>query len=186
MFLKISREKENPPPPHCRKQQKEEYKAVVRKKSWLCDLVAQSVKNPPVMQETWVQSSGEGNGNPSSLAWEIPLTEEPSGLQSMRLHEYNTTSQLNLWLFSGGCGRRGNLRTEHKEHCSRNQNTVLQKPGRPPANHMTPGPSWALLYPQVLIDGNTCLASLASLGQQLRVLRNYHQNKCKLRSLYYT
>ena len=43
------------------------------------------------MQETWVQSSGEGNGNPSSLAWEIPLTEEPSGLQSMRLQEYNTT-----------------------------------------------------------------------------------------------
>ena len=29
------------------------------------------------------QSPGEGNGNPSSiLAWRIPLTEEPGGLQS--------------------------------------------------------------------------------------------------------
>ena len=30
------------------------------------------------------RSPGEGNGNPSSiLAWRIPLTEEPGGLQSM-------------------------------------------------------------------------------------------------------
>ena len=32
------------------------------------------------------RSSGEGNGNPSSiLAWEIPGTEDPGGLQSMGL-----------------------------------------------------------------------------------------------------
>ena len=32
------------------------------------------------------RSSGEGNGNHSSiLAWEIPWTEEPGGLQSMGL-----------------------------------------------------------------------------------------------------
>ena len=32
-------------------------------------------------------ASGEGHGNPSSiLAWEIPWTEEPGGLQSMRSH----------------------------------------------------------------------------------------------------
>ena len=31
-----------------------------------------------------IPGSGEGNGNPSSiLAWEIPWTEEPGGLQSM-------------------------------------------------------------------------------------------------------
>ena len=30
----------------------------------------------------WVRSPGEGNGNHSSiLAWEIPSTEEPGGLQ---------------------------------------------------------------------------------------------------------
>ena len=30
------------------------------------------------------RSPGEGNGNPSSiLAWRIPWTEEPGGLQSM-------------------------------------------------------------------------------------------------------
>ena len=43
--------------------------------------VAQLVKNPPVMQETWVQSlgwedpSGEGKGYPLQyLAWRIPWT----------------------------------------------------------------------------------------------------------------
>ena len=31
------------------------------------------------------RSPGEGNGNPSSIiAWKIPWTEDPGGLQSMR------------------------------------------------------------------------------------------------------
>ena len=53
-------------------------------------LVAQAVKNLPAMQETRVQSlCGEdplekGIATHSSiLAWEIPRTEEPGGLQSM-------------------------------------------------------------------------------------------------------
>ena len=50
------------------------------------------VKNLTAMQETWVQSLGwkdhleEGMATHSSiLAWRIPWTEEPGGLQSMRL-----------------------------------------------------------------------------------------------------
>ena len=53
-------------------------------------LVAHVVKNPPTMPKTWVQSLGredpleEGTATHSSiLAWEIPWTEEPGGLQSM-------------------------------------------------------------------------------------------------------
>ena len=53
-------------------------------------LVAQMVKNLPAMQETWVQSLGwkdlleKGMATHSSiLAWRIPRTEEPGGLQSM-------------------------------------------------------------------------------------------------------
>ena len=53
-------------------------------------LVAQMVKNLPVMQETWVQSLGQedplekGMATHSSiLAWRIPWTEDPSWLQSM-------------------------------------------------------------------------------------------------------
>ena len=53
-------------------------------------LVAQLVKNPPAMQETTVQSLGQedplekGKATHSSmLAWRIPWTEEPGGLQSM-------------------------------------------------------------------------------------------------------
>ena len=38
------------------------------------------------------RSPGEGNGNPHSiLAWKIPWTEEPDGLQSMRLQESDMT-----------------------------------------------------------------------------------------------
>ena len=50
-------------------------------------LVVQLVKNPPTMQETWVQSlSGEDPlekemaTHSSILVWEIPWTEEPGGL----------------------------------------------------------------------------------------------------------
>ena len=51
-------------------------------------LVAQMVKNLPSMQEAWVQSLGQeeekGMATHSSiLAWEIPWTEEPGGVQSM-------------------------------------------------------------------------------------------------------
>ena len=56
----------------------------------LASLVAQMVKNPPAVKETWVRSLGwedpleEGMATRSSiLAWRIPWTEEPGGPQSM-------------------------------------------------------------------------------------------------------
>ena len=55
-------------------------------------LVAQPVKNPSAMQETWAQSLDredpleKGMATHSSiLAWRIPWTEEPGGLQSKGL-----------------------------------------------------------------------------------------------------
>ena len=61
-------------------------------------LVAQSVKNPPAMQETQVQSLcpedplEEGMATHFSiLAWRIPWTGEPGELQSMVLQESDTT-----------------------------------------------------------------------------------------------
>ena len=60
------------------------------KPSYRASLVAQKVKNLPAMQETWVQSLGQENSleketatHSNSIAWEIPWTEEPGGLQSM-------------------------------------------------------------------------------------------------------
>ena len=53
-------------------------------------LVDQTVRNSPVMQDTWVQSLGwedlleKGMATHSSiLAWRIPWTEKPGGLQSL-------------------------------------------------------------------------------------------------------
>ena len=55
-------------------------------------LVAQMVKNLPVMQEPWVQSLSwedplekEMATHSSILAWRIPCTEEAGRLQSMGL-----------------------------------------------------------------------------------------------------
>ena len=55
-------------------------------------LVAQSVKNLPVVQETQVRSLGgedplekEMANHSSILAWKISWTEKPGGLQSMGL-----------------------------------------------------------------------------------------------------
>ena len=54
--------------------------------------MAQTVKNLPAMQETQVLSLGWEDplakgmaAHSSSLAWRIPWTEEPGGLQSMGL-----------------------------------------------------------------------------------------------------
>ena len=56
----------------------------------LAFLVAQMVKTPPAVQETWVQSLGQEDPlekematHSSTLAWRIPWREEPGGLQSM-------------------------------------------------------------------------------------------------------
>ena len=61
-------------------------------------LVTQWVKNLPTMQETWVQSPGredplekEMATHSIILAWRIPWTEEPGGLQSLGLQESDTT-----------------------------------------------------------------------------------------------
>ena len=56
------------------------------------------VKNLPTMQETWVRPLGwkdpleKGMATHSSiLAWRIPRTEDPGGLQSMGCKESDTT-----------------------------------------------------------------------------------------------
>ena len=55
------------------------------------------VKNLPVMQEIRVQSLGQEDplekemaDNSSVLAWKIPWTEKPRGLQSMGLQKSQT------------------------------------------------------------------------------------------------
>ena len=60
--------------------------------------VAQTVKNPPAMQETWVRPLGgedpleKGMATHSSiLAWRISGTEEPGGLQNWGHKELDTS-----------------------------------------------------------------------------------------------
>ena len=61
-------------------------------------LVAQLIRNLPAVQETWVRSldpedplQKEMASHSSVLAWEIPWTEEPGGLQSTGFQESDRT-----------------------------------------------------------------------------------------------
>ena len=63
---------------------------------------AQRLKRLPARRETWVRSLGwedplekEMTTHSRILAWKIPWTEEPSGLQSMGLQELDMIYQLN-------------------------------------------------------------------------------------------
>ena len=110
--------------------------------------MAQLVKNPPAMQETWVWSLGwedpleKGMATHSSiLAWRIPWTEEPGGLQSMgfqrvrhdpawRTHRgpESPTEESQQWLLS--ISPQG--RTRHREHGS-GPRSGGRRPSPPPA-----------------------------------------------------
>ena len=71
-------------------------------------LLAQTVKNLPAVQETWVWSLGgedpleKGMATHSSiLIWRIPRTEEPGGVQSVGLqrvrHDWTTNTMTNVY-----------------------------------------------------------------------------------------
>ena len=77
----------------------------VDKSLQLASLVVQTVKNLPVMQKNQVQSLGQEDPlesemaiQSSILAWRIPWTEEPRGLQSMGSQRQGTSKQLTLAL----------------------------------------------------------------------------------------
>ena len=70
--------------------------------SWMGFPLAQLVKNPPAVQETWVQSLGwedpleKGKATHSSiLAWKIPRTIQSMGLQRVG-HDWETFTSLHF------------------------------------------------------------------------------------------
>ena len=55
------------------------------------------VKNPPAVEETWIQSLGQEDPlekemaiHSSVLSWKIPWREEPDGLHTTGLQKYKT------------------------------------------------------------------------------------------------
>ena len=105
-------------------------------------LVAQIVKNLPSVQETWVRSLGwedpleKGMATHSSiLAWRIPWTEEPGGLQSRGHKESDTTEQLSQRLRRASGPGRAVL------HCSvtRRDGGLAQPCQRRPCHAVGPG-----------------------------------------------
>ena len=88
--------------------------------------MAQAVKNPPAMQETQVRSLGQedplekGIATYSSiLAWRIPWTEEPGGLQSMGLQRVRhglATSLMKVKEESEKAGLKLNVQKKNEDH----------------------------------------------------------------------
>ena len=79
---------------------------VSNKVSETASLVAQLVKNPPAVQETWVRSLGwedplkkEMATHSSILAWRIPWTVEPGRLESMGLQRVGHDRVTNAFTF---------------------------------------------------------------------------------------
>ena len=78
-------------------------------------LVARTVNNLPVMQETWVQFPGQEDPlekematHSSILSWRIPWTKEPGGLQFTRSQRVgHNWSDLAYMHTCGGAGRGG-------------------------------------------------------------------------------
>ena len=79
---------------------------------WGASLVAQTVKDLPAIQETWVQSLAwddpleKGKATHSSiLAWRIPWIEEPGRLQPMRLqrvrHDWSYLAHVYIYFSFG-------------------------------------------------------------------------------------
>ena len=73
-------------------------------------LMVWTVKNLPAMQETWVRSLGQedplekGMATYSSiLAWRIPWTEEPDGLQSVGSQGVRNDWETSTFHFSAYC-----------------------------------------------------------------------------------
>jgi len=83
-------------------------------------LVAQIVKNPTAVHETQVRSLGQEDPlekematHSSILAWRIPWTEEPGGLQSMRSQRVGQDWATNAFSFTGQRWNSADTREEH-------------------------------------------------------------------------
>ena len=84
-----------------------QYFKIITMKGVCASLVAQTVKNLPAVQDTWVWSLGWEDSlekgmaiHASILAWRIPWTEEPCRLQSIGHKQLDRTEQLTLSLFT--------------------------------------------------------------------------------------
>ena len=111
-------------------------------KLWWASLVAQLVKNPPAMWETWVRSLGwedpleKGKATHSSiLAWRIPYSP-----WVRKESDWETFTHSN---YDGDNEDNGNLL--HKVPCRHCYTQCPQPCSRPPPTHASAGDSWTLI-----------------------------------------
>ena len=102
--------------------------------------MAQTVKNLPTMQETWVPSLGQENPlekgmatHSSILAWRIPWKEKPGGLQSMGSQRVRHNWAAN----TSHCPKEQEWRTEESETGKQGTPIRVHHYCREPGSHIT-------------------------------------------------
>ena len=114
-------------------------------------LMVQTVKNLPAMQETWVWSlvledplEKKMATHSSILAWKIPWTEEPGGLQSMGLQRVRQDWVTNTFTFNLNylpqASSPNTIKTGDKP-----QNMNLEEKEQHLADNSPPQPLWELV-----------------------------------------
>ena len=131
------------------------------------------VKNPPAMQETWVRFPGWDEPQKKGmvthfiiLAWRIPWTEEPSGLQSMGPQRvgYNWATnsyerEPKVWPVLSASTTRVRVTRylfNHGQWPSQSQHTVL-------CNMITPSPPGMLFSDPWMITGDKRMSSSGTM-----------------------
>ena len=124
----------------------------------MASLVAQRVKHLPAMQETQVQSLGredplekEMATHSSALAWKIPWTEEPGGLQSMGLQRVTS-----LFTYIGSFIQLLNLSSIYPLICS-----LLILPSTHQSSCFF---SCLCLHPSIYLPSKSCISIYPGLG----------------------
>ena len=94
-------------------------------------LVSQTVKNLPVMRETWVRSLGREEPlekkmamHSNILAWRIPWTEEPGGPQSMGSQRVGHDQATNTCIFHFHFISNGGSASSKEEKLLKSQNPI--------------------------------------------------------------
>ena len=134
-------------------------------------------KNLPAMQETWVQSLGwedpleKGMATHSRiLAWKIPWTEEPGGLQSMEWqrvgHNWSKLTHMHTFLYSIKLFWRGIEENSRMGKTGEGNGNPLQYPCL--ENPMDRGAWWAAIHGVAELDMTEWLHfhfSLSCIGE---------------------
>ena len=143
-------------------------------------LIAQTVRNPSAIHETWVWSLGwedpleKGMATHSStLAWRIPWTEEPQGLQSTAMqraaHDWatnNFTLTVNLEIYSTHLELRRLLRITTRDSTEESLSPDWRTRAQNPIPNVQD-------FCQTKMMAHICISVVSNIDQEMTVFKRF-------------